>query len=246
MTNAKHRRTYKKRGGNSNSSNNNVVRKNSGSYGFNASADVGSKFKKTLSKPGSRQLTKQHSNSLTKTLSTKSMTKLAINIDYDNLMKKFVNEFETKIKDLKTLVSNLKSKMSDAQSKKFKDTIEEINNLIQDSQGQKDDMENNFLKNHQKNTKPYKAFTDSNDYIDALFEIQKTSCNLKMAITDKINILRDKLKVDNNKFRLFTRKTRKPLTYVQKVKIYKDAAGKKGRIITFSDAEKEMAKSINV
>ena len=239
MTNAKQRRTRKKRGGNSNnnSNNNSVVRKNSGSYGFNASADVGSKFKKTLSKPGSRQLTKPN---------TKPMTKLAINIDYDNLMKKFVNEFETKIKDLKALFSNLKSKMSDAQSKKFKDIIEEINNIIQDSQGQKNDMERNFLNNHQKNTKPYKSFTDSNDYIDALFEIQKTSCNLKMAITDKINILRDKLKVDNNKFRLFTRKTRKPLTYVQKVKIYKDAAGKKGRIITFSDAEKEMAKSIEV
>ena len=40
MTNAKHR-TRKKRGGNNS---NNIVRKNSGSYGFNASADVGSKF----------------------------------------------------------------------------------------------------------------------------------------------------------------------------------------------------------
>lgn len=241
MTNAKHR-TRKKRGGNNS---NNIVRKNSGSYGFNASADVGSKFKKTLSKPGSRQVTIHHSNSLAK-ISPQPVIKTAINIDYDDLMKKFVGEFETKIKDLNTLFSNLKRTISDAQTKKFKVMIEEITHLIQASQGQKDDMEKNFLKNHQKNTKPYKPFTHENDYIDALFEIQKTSCNLKMAITDKINALRDKLKADNNKFRLFTRKTRKPLTYVQKVKIYKDAAGKKGRIITFSDAEKEMAKSIDV
>ena len=116
-------------------------------------------------------MTIHHSNSLAKT-SPQPVIKTAINIDYDDLMKKFVGEFETKIKDLNTLFSNLKRTISDAQTKKFKVMIEEITHLIQASQGQKDDMEKNFLKNHQKNTKPYKPFTHENDYIDALFEIQ--------------------------------------------------------------------------
>ena len=219
-----------------------MSRKNSGSYGFDADLrEVGSEFKKvnkTLSKKPSinKTLSKPMSFSI-----TRPMTKTAVTIDYDNLMKKFIDEFQTKLKDLQTMLSNIKKQITDTQPIKFKDSIEDITLLIQDSQQQKNDMERNFLQNHQKNTKPYKHFTDSNDYIDALFEIQKTSCNLKMTITDKINMLRDKLKADNNKFRLFTRKTRKPLTNAQQIKKIKDAAYKSGRILTLSEAENEWA-----
>ena len=252
----KRTKTNKNGGKNSNSVEGNssgVERKSSGSYGFDIDnmSNINPTFlkiHKTLSRRPSINKTLSRRPSINKTLSKpltitspQTVTKTAINIDYDDLMKTFIDEFQTKIKDIKTLFSNLENKMTPAHTKKFKDTIEEITNLIQDSQGQKDDMEKNYLQNHRHNStkEPYKYFTKTTDYLEALLQVQKQSCNLKMAITDKINILRDKLKLNNHKF--FTRKTHVPLTNAQQIKKIKEAAAKSGRFLTLSDAEKEWA-----